>query len=175
NDWERFRGRGGQPPPPPRPEARPPGQPGQVWIAGFWAPRGPSHFWVPGHYAYPPGPGYAWQEPRWQNQNGQWTFYEGHWYVAAQPPPQVPYQPPPPPMADESTDQPPPPPLNEYAPPQPFPNAVWIPGYWHWNNIRYGWVAGRWSASPPNYFWQPHRWVRGSDGRYREEPGHWHR
>ncbi|MGZ6143609.1 MAG: hypothetical protein ACXWLM_09730 [Myxococcales bacterium] len=177
DDWRyRVRPAIGQPPPPPRYEQQGgPHAAGQLWIPGFWMPRGPQHVWVPGHYATPPAPGYLWQPARWESANGAWAFYEGHWYPGEPPQAMIPYQPPPPSMEDEFTMQPPPPPVGEYQPPMPFGNAIWIPGYWHWNGMRFAWVAGRWSAHPPYYVWEPHRWVRSPDGRYREEQGHWRR
>jgi YXWGXW repeat-containing protein len=171
-----VRGNPGRAPPPPRYEQPSgPHAAGTVWIAGYWMPRGYEHQWVPGHWAYPPAPNYDWQAPRWENANGSWTFYEGHWLPQQPPQVAVPFTEPPPPMDDQWTMQPPPAPMNEYQPPMPFGNALWIPGYWHWNNIRFAWVAGRWSARPPLFYWEPHRWVRSPDGRYREQPGYWRR
>lgn len=177
DDWRyRVRPHEGRAPPPPRNEVRPAATaPGQVWISGFWMPRGYEHVWVPGHYAVPPAPGYFWEPARWENQGGVWNFYEGHWYQQAVAQPMEVFQPAPPSMVDEFSYQPPPPPMAEAQPPMPFGNALWIPGWWHWNGIRFAWVAGRWSARPPMYFWEPHRWVRSPDGKYREEPGHWRR
>lgn len=51
----------------------------------------------------------------------------------------------------------PPPMLVEVPPPPPYPEAVWIGGYWGWH-ARWVWCAGRWSAPPqPGYVWaQPY-------------------
>src|SRR5262249_6194976 len=72
DDWKhRVHGSAGQPPPPPRYEQ--PGGPhaaNTVWITGYWMPNGYEHQWVPGHWAYPPAPGYAWEAPRWENFSG---------------------------------------------------------------------------------------------------------
>ena len=51
-------------------------------------------------------------------------------------------QPPPPPPG--------PPPAADNIPPSPAPNALWIPGYWSYDGVRYGWMAGHWEIPPPN-------------------------
>jgi len=28
-------------------------------------------------------------------------------------------------------------------------NAIWVPGYWHWDGVRYVWQRGRWQADVP--------------------------
>lgn len=49
----------------------------------------------------------------------------------------------------------PPPLLAEYPPPMPFPGAIWIGGYWLWQD-GWIWATGRWSAPPQqHYHWVP--------------------
>ncbi|MBY0368361.1 MAG: hypothetical protein K2X12_19130, partial [Burkholderiaceae bacterium] len=66
----------------------------------------------------------------------------------------------------------PPPMLVEVPPPPPYPEAVWIGGYWGWH-ARWVWCAGRWSAPPqPGYVWaQPYYEHR--DGVVVFVPGFW--
>ena len=56
----------------------------------------------------------------------------------------------------------PPPMLVEVPPPQPYPEAIWIGGYWAWEG-RWFWSAGRWAPPPrPDYGWvQPYYEHRG--------------
>jgi hypothetical protein len=47
----------------------------------------------------------------------------------------------------------PPPMLVEAPPPMPFPDAIWIGGFWTWQG-NWVWASGRWSAPPrPHYHW----------------------
>lgn len=56
----------------------------------------------------------------------------------------------------------PPAPLVETVPPQPSGNAVWIPGYWSFENGQsYGWVAGHWEIPPAGYrTYVPPHWIQ---------------
>jgi hypothetical protein len=163
-------------PPPLRYESAPPApSPRHQWIAGYWAWRGNGNVWISGHWALPPAPGYAWEPARWDNEVGAWTFFEGHWRVLEAPDPQQVYVPPPPPVQEVVIDAAPPPLLEEVRPSQPFDNAVWIPGYWHWSGGRHVWVAGRWSAQPAGYRWEDHRWEHRKDGKWQPDGGRWNR
>ncbi len=44
-----------------------------------------------------------------------------------------------------------PPVHREAVPPSPFRDAVWVRGYWSWDDYagRYIWIAGHWEAPPP--------------------------
>ena len=74
----------------------------------------------------------------------------------------------------------PPPPRREIIVARPYPDAVWIPGYYRWNGRRhhYLWVRGRW-ARPPHAHAE---WVEGHweqrhnewvyfEGRWKDQPG----
>lgn len=66
----------------------------------------------------------------------------------------------------------PPPPRTEYPGYPPYPDYVWISGYWSWAGRTHVWVPGRWSAPRPGYLWVTPRWVR--DGHHwRMHEGHW--
>ena len=44
---------------------------------------------------------------------------------------------------------------------KPYPNAVWIPGYYRWapKSRQYVWVKGRWGRAPHAHMvWVPGRW-----------------
>ena len=162
-------------PPAPRYEPIPVApSPRHQWIAGYWSYRGGQQAWVAGHWALPPAYGYVWEPARWDQVNGAWMFYPGHWRASDQPDPAVAWQPPPPPVNEVVVESAPPAPLEEVRPPVPFDGAVWIPGYWHWSGYRHVWVGGRWSPRPAGYGWEPHRWERRQDGRWVDRPGHWH-
>jgi hypothetical protein len=66
----------------------------------------------------------------------------------------------------------PPPMMSEMVPPRPFPEAVWVGGYWVWQG-RWVWATGRWAPRPrPDYAWvQPYYEHR--DGAVLFIPGHW--
>jgi len=144
------------------------------WIGGYWAWHGGKQVWIEGHWALPPSPAYVWQPAWWENRGGAWYFHEGYWRSADAPAPGVVYQPPPPPGQPEIVENGPPPPIEEVRPPIPFPDALWIPGFWEWNGARHVWVAGRWSARPHGFVWEDYRWRQRRDGKWEHEHGHWH-
>ena len=67
---------------------------------------------------------------------------------------------------------PPPAPVREDRPPQPSPQAAWVPGYWHWTGMQYSWIPGHWEAPPPGQSWTAPVYTA-RDGRYFYENGHW--
>jgi hypothetical protein len=69
---------------------------------------------------------------------------------------------------------PPPEPIVEGRPLARNPEAMWIPGYWHWTGIQYAWIPGHWEVGPPGARWRRPRYsVR--EGVYFYEPGAWTR
>jgi hypothetical protein len=136
-------------PPPLRYELPPPApSPRHQWIAGYWAWRTNANVWIGGHWATPPAPSYVWEPARWDNSGGAWIFYEGHWRATDAPDRGQVYVAPPPPVHEVVADDPPPAPPEEDRASPPFEGAVWIPGFWHWQDGRHVWVAGRWSPQP---------------------------
>lgn len=66
----------------------------------------------------------------------------------------------------------PPPMLVELVPPQPYPDAVWIGGYWVWEG-NWVWARGRWSDRPhPGYAWV-HPYYEHRDGAVIFVSGFW--
>lgn len=62
----------------------------------------------------------------------------------------------------------------ESVTPRPTNEAVWVPGYWSYENGNsYSWVAGHWEIPPAGYrTFQPPQWERQGDG-YVYVRGHW--
>jgi hypothetical protein len=80
----------------------------------------------------------------------------------------------PPPAYGMVVAAPPPPPLVEVRSAPKDPQALWIPGYWHWTGIQYAWIPGHWEIAPPGTRWRrPQYTVR--EGVYVYEPGGWMR
>ena len=69
---------------------------------------------------------------------------------------------------------PPPPPQQDAPTPQPSPQAVWVPGYWHWTGAQYTWIPGHWETPPPGVTWAAPRYSL-VDGSTVYEPGAWTR
>ncbi|HEU4538061.1 MAG TPA: hypothetical protein VFS00_28265 [Polyangiaceae bacterium] len=67
---------------------------------------------------------------------------------------------------------PPPEPLPEFPSARPTPGMSWVPGYWHWDAVRYVWVSGHWETPPPGRRWQPSA-TRREGAAYRYYAGGW--
>ncbi len=68
---------------------------------------------------------------------------------------------------------PPPPARVEVAPAPPYPNAIWIEGYWQHRYGNWVWVSGYWARRPwPGAVWIPGHWRETPRG-WRWVPGHW--
>jgi hypothetical protein len=68
--------------------------------------------------------------------------------------------------------QPPPPPRAEVQMPPPTPTAIWVPGYWTWNND-WVWVQGHWEQPPERRVTLvPGQWVQQGNG-WAWRPGYW--
>ena len=67
---------------------------------------------------------------------------------------------------------PPPTPVDP-VPPQPAPNAIWVPGYWIYDTRSYTWVTGRWEIPPPfaRTYVPAHSETR--NGQLVHVPGYW--
>jgi hypothetical protein len=152
-----------------------------VWVAGHWEmPPSPSAIWTAGHWVQGSS-GWVWVD-------GAWMIAPS----AAQPPAppvapngpatseaQAPDPQPAPPSAAAvpapSTPGPemtegmvvendPPAPIVEYVPAAPYPDYVWLGGFWGWSG---GWVwhAGRYAPRPyRGAAWVSGGWARGSHG-----------
>lgn len=80
------------------------------------------------------------------------------------------------PRATPVVATPPPAPIEELPPDQKpaDPSAVWIPGYWAWDNdsTNYIWVSGVWRVPPPGMQWTPGYWAQATGGS-QWVPGFW--
>jgi hypothetical protein len=75
------------------------------------------------------------------------------------------------------TPPPPPPVRRDVIVVRPYPEAVWVPGYWSYDyGVRnYVWVGGRWDRPPhPGAIWRGGTWRHQPKGYY-YAPGHWSR
>lgn len=66
----------------------------------------------------------------------------------------------------------PPAPYVQVVPAIPYAGAIWIGGYWGWNEGRHQWVTGRWEQGRPGYRWHSHGWVN-QGGRWHLHGGGW--
>ena len=68
----------------------------------------------------------------------------------------------------------PPAPINERIPPQADRQAVWIPGYWAWDQKRndFIWMSGVWRRPPPAHQWVAGTWTNFGQG-WGWVPGFW--
>lgn len=46
------------------------------------------------------------------------------------------------------------------------PGMAWIPGYWHWDDLRWLWVPGHWESPRAGQRWYPPRYAEQGDGRH---------
>jgi hypothetical protein len=159
-------------PPQPRQEiiiARPSTR--HVWVSGYWRWQTNRHVWIPGHWELPPRERVIYVPARWDHRDDGYVFVDGQWLDS------TPNTAAPIPASTTSTEiivsQAPPAPPPEAVGQQPFPNAVWIAGYWSWGNGAYVWNPGRWAEppTPRSAFVAPHWEAR--DNGYAFCPGFW--
>lgn len=74
----------------------------------------------------------------------------------------------------DTIPMPPPAPINERIPPQADRQAVWIPGYWSWDEKRndFIWMSGVWRRPPPGHNWIAGSWRQFGEG-WAWVPGFW--
>lgn len=107
--------------------------------------------WIPGNY-------------HWSISGKLWVWSPGVWSV---------------PKSDVDSGQTskapgaPPAPKPESPPPQPFPGAVWTPGWWAFQISGWIWIDGAWRMPPfAGATWRPYLWVSASFG-FTLVPGGW--
>jgi hypothetical protein len=185
----------------PQEQVTPAPGPGYVWMAGHWNNVSQRWVWVAGHWELPPSPSAAWIAGHWVQGNSGWVWVDGTWTVGAagpQPPsrpvaptgaaPQGTTEPPagaaavvtpssPPPAVPEIAEgtevaYDPPAPVAEYVPAAPYPDYVWIGGFWGWNGA-WVWHAGHYGPRPfRGAAWVSGGWSRGGRG-WAWHGGHW--
>ncbi len=106
----------------------------------------------------------VWVPGYWRWTGFKWFWIGGFWRVPASD------------LEQEKTavaPQEPPPPKEEAREAAPLAEAIWAPGYWHWNGAVFVWVEGRWMIPPKqNEQWVPPTWRRTPRGVI-FRPGHW--
>lgn len=64
--------------------------------------------------------------------------------------------------------------IEELPPDKTVEGALWVPGYWDWDDDRsdFVWVSGVWRVPPPDRQWTPGYWTA-SDAGWQRVPGFW--
>lgn len=69
---------------------------------------------------------------------------------------------------------PPPETIVEVRPLIPFPEAVWLAGFWAFHSGNWVWNSGGWDRRPhPRARWNPGKWHHDGPRGYGWRPGHW--
>jgi len=175
----------------PQEQVTPAPGPGYVWMAGHWTNVSQRWVWVAGHWEMPPSPSAIWVAGHWVQGSSGWVWADGTWTVgasASQNPPVAPgapasaapqaagtppappagaaiAPPPSPEMAEGAiVDNEPPAPVAEYVPVAPYPDYVWIGGFWGWSGA-WVWNAGHFAPRPfRGAAWVSGGWARGARG-----------
>jgi hypothetical protein len=93
--------------------------------------------------------------------------------VAVMAPAQIPLPPLPPGLNVRITTGRPPAPRREVRVARPGPDYVWVNGYWHDNDGRWGWIPGRWERpAEARAYWVAPQYIRTTRGTI-YQPGHW--
>ena len=167
-----------------------------VWVPGHWElPPSPSATWVAGHWVQGIA-GWVWVDGTWTvgGPSAQPQTPPEPPSAPANPIPQAPSGPPPAPPAAASvmpapgTPMPPAPdmadgtvvayeppaPIVETIPVCPYPDYMWIGGYWGWSGIGWYWHGGHYGRVPyRGAAWVGGGWAR-SGGRWAWHGGRWH-
>ncbi|HEY1794234.1 MAG TPA: hypothetical protein VGG34_15060 [Opitutaceae bacterium] len=174
--------------------------PGYVWLAGHWNNVSQRWVWVSGHWELPPSRSAVYVGGHWTPNGGGYAWVEGAWMIPnggqPQSPPPAPNaeQAPPPPTPPTAQAVPapagpapsaepqegyevnsaPPAPIVEYVPADPYPDWIWVGGFWGWNSGWY-WHAGHYAPRPfRGAAWVRGGWVHGGHG-WAWHGGHWRR
>jgi hypothetical protein len=151
-------------PPAPMAETKPPAPyADSYWIPGYWAWDGGQFQWTGGHWEQS-RPNMLYQSAYWSNDRGSWIFHPGYWQPES----------PAPGAAPAYITVAPPLPVAEVIPVAPYPDYIWIGGFWSWRLNHHVWVGGHWEAPHPGYFWAPGHWTHYSGG-WGFSGGYWHR
>ncbi len=136
-----------------------------IWIPGYWAwdDDREEFIWISGVWRLPP-PGAEWVPGYWDEVANGHQWVSGYWWSREQ-------------GQGESSEVvylPEPPRTLEVGPSSPTPTDqhFWVPGCWHWREVRYVWRPGYWAAGVPEWVWIPARYVW-TPGGYLFVPGHW--
>lgn len=127
---------------------------GYVWEAGHWEwdARAFAYEWVPGKLAKR-GKGKRWNEGKWENKGGQWTWNAGG-------------------FIDSPSEQwAPPSPVAETTP-APRKGFVFVKGNYEWRDGDYEWVPGHWEREQRGKAWRDGAWAQVS-GKWTWTPGSW--
>jgi hypothetical protein len=164
---------GGDVPPAPMVEARPP-SPGRGfgWIEGHWVRDRRGWVWTSGRWERKPREGLVWRPGHLEIRAGAWVYVEGDWVddpmaVVVQSPGQ-----PLPPAPEVIVTEAPPAPVAEQIPPSADPSQVWRGGHWAWQG-QWVWMGGQWMTPPqPGLTWVSGNWeTRPTGWAWRE--GYW--
>lgn len=156
-----------------------------VWVAGHWElPPSPSALWVAGHWVRG-NSGWIWVDGAWtigsppaQPQSAPPEPPSAPPGVSAQQPapgapasagvvPTPSTPPPPSPEMAEGTvvTYDPPAPLVETIPVCPYPDNVWVGGFWGWSGLGWYWTAGHYAPRPfHGAAWVSGGWIRAGRG-----------
>jgi hypothetical protein len=140
-------------PPKPLPE-KPQFRRGFVWEAGHWEwdTKSFAYEWVPGKLAKR-GKGKRWNDGKWENKGGQWTWSAGA-------------------FVDAPTEQPAPPAPIAETTPAARRGFVFVKGNYEWRDGDYEWVPGHWEREQRNKTWRDGGWAQVS-GKWTWTPGSW--
>jgi hypothetical protein len=80
----------------------------------------------------------------------------------------------PPPLDGYYAPGPPPAPMAEVRPALPYPEAVWVGGYWGHYGGQWNWRGGHWDRRPyPGASWSPGYWHNYGKRGWGYKQGHW--
>ena len=114
------------------------------------------------------GPAWAWQQGERGDPAGVKSMTRGPVHEAFAAPTAANPEP------TAAVERKPPEPIEEEAPDYKPEGALWIPGYWEWDQAEsnFLWVSGMWRVPPPEMRWIPTYWTEVSDG-WQRVPGAW--
>ena len=114
-----------------------------IWVSGCWRAVPPGKYWVPGY---------------WTEFNDGWRWVAGFWA----------------PVSEDEIEYLPAPPAVTYVDPPAteYPDKIWVPPCWYWNNGYYTLRSGYWIEAREDWVWVPSHYVWTPRG-YVFVGGHW--